>query len=83
MKYIQKNYSNKYFLHVPKAVNLFIIVYLQIQQEKEALVSEKVQLTEEKDKMNRELVESKASLQQKDIQVEELQKEVYYHSVEF
>ena len=47
-----------------------------IQQEKEALVSEKIQLAEEKDKMNRELVESKASHQQKDIQVEELHKEV-------
>jgi hypothetical protein len=64
-------------------VNLCFTVYLQIQQEKEALVSEKVQLAEEKDKMNRELVESKASHQQKDIQVEELHKEVHYHSAEF
>lgn len=40
-------------------------------------MTEKAELSEERDKANRELVQSKASLQEKEIQIEELKKEVW------
>lgn len=51
---------------------------MQIQKELDIIQAEKSKISEEKDHLQDEAISTKASLQQKDMHIEELQKEVMY-----
>lgn len=50
--------------------------FLQTQKELDEVVAEKSKVIQEKERLNDDAITTKASLQQKDMHIEELQKEV-------